>query len=140
MPIQSRFGIVLALSWFLCVSHTAVQAQQSSRPAPSNEAAPLQADQVVKNLEERNTQRAAALGGFAGTRIYRLQYRGLPSDHDAEMVVNVVYHAPDAKQFSIVSETGSKFLLDHVLKKLLAGETGGGGQCREPARNSADHR
>ena len=34
---------------------------------------------------------------FNGTRVYRMQYRGFPSDRDAEMVVNVTYRAPDAK-------------------------------------------
>ncbi|MGO9403410.1 MAG: hypothetical protein ACLPVW_08060 [Terriglobales bacterium] len=56
------------------------------------------------------------------TRIYRMQYRGFPSDRDAEMAVNVTYHAPDVKQFSIVSEKGSKFIIDHVFKRLLEGE------------------
>jgi len=51
-----------------------------------------------------------------------MQYRGLPGDRDAEMTVNVTYHAPNLKRFNIVSETGSKFIIDHVFKKLLEGE------------------
>jgi hypothetical protein len=51
-----------------------------------------------------------------------MQYRGFPSDRDAEMVVNVIYHAPNAKEFTVVSQTGSKFIIDHVFKKLLEGE------------------
>jgi hypothetical protein len=51
-----------------------------------------------------------------------MQYRGFPSDRDAEMVVEVAYHAPDAKQFSVVSQSGSKFIIDHVFQKLLEGE------------------
>jgi hypothetical protein len=69
-----------------------------------------------------NAQRAHDLAEFVGTRVYRMQYRGFPSDRDAEMVVNVTYHAPDRKQFSVVSQTGSKFVIDHVFKKLLEGE------------------
>jgi hypothetical protein len=72
--------------------------------------APLTATQVAKRLQERNAQRAAALQEFHGTRVYRMQYRGFPSDRDAEMVVNVV------------SQTGSKFIIDRVFKKLLEGE------------------
>jgi hypothetical protein len=51
-----------------------------------------------------------------------MQYRGFPSDRDAEMVVNVTYHAPDAKTFSVVSQTGSKLIIDRVFKKLIEGE------------------
>ena len=38
---------------------------------------------------------------FNGTRVYRMQYRGFPSDRDAEMVVDVTYRAPDSKEFSV---------------------------------------
>ena len=51
-----------------------------------------------------------------------MEYRGFPSDRDAEMVLNMTYHAPNSKVFSVVSQTGSKFIIDHVFKKLLEGE------------------
>lgn len=82
----------------------------------------LTLQQVLSNLEEKNAQRAAALKQFEGTRIYRMEYRGFPSDRDAEMVVKVTFHAPNSKEFTVVSQTGSKFVLDHVFKKLLEGE------------------
>jgi outer membrane lipoprotein-sorting protein len=88
----------------------------------SAQSAPLPADQVVRKLQERNAQRAAALEQFSSTRVYRMQYRGFPSDRDAEMVVKVTFNAPDAKQFTVVSQTGSKFVIEHVFKKLLDGE------------------
>ncbi|MGA7080429.1 MAG: hypothetical protein WBQ43_14325 [Terriglobales bacterium] len=94
----------------------------SERSAAPLARASLPPEQIVKNLEERNAQRTAALDGFVGTRVYRLQYRGLPSDRDAEMTVNVTYHAPNVKQFSIVSERGSKFIIDHIFKRLLESE------------------
>jgi outer membrane lipoprotein-sorting protein len=79
-------------------------------------------EQVVEKLQEKNAERAAALDQFTGTRVYRMQYRGFPSDRDAEMVVNVTYHAPNSKEFHVVSETGSKFIIEHIFKKLLEGE------------------
>ena len=94
---------------------------QGATPAPAL-SSPLQLDQIVNNLEERNAQRTAALEQFEGKPIYRMQYRGFPSDHDAEMVVTVSFHAPNSKEFSVVSQTGSKFIIDHVFKKLLEGE------------------
>jgi outer membrane lipoprotein-sorting protein len=86
------------------------------------QSAPLSADQVARKLEERNAQRAAALEQFSSTRVYHMQYRGFPSDRDAEMVVKVTYNAPDTKQFAVVSQTGSKFVIEHVFMKLLDGE------------------
>ena len=84
--------------------------------------APLTVQQVVKRLQERNAERAAALDRYEVTRVYSMQYRGFPSDRNAEMVVSMVYRAPNSKQFSVVSESGSRFIIDHVLKKLLEGE------------------
>lgn len=97
----------------------AQQLVDSRPPAPS---APLALEQILTNLEQRNAQRAAALEQFEGKRIYRMEYRGFPSDKDAEMVVKVSFHAPNVKEFTVVSQTGSKFVIDHVFKKLLEGE------------------
>ncbi|MGA7322337.1 MAG: hypothetical protein WBW98_17665 [Candidatus Sulfotelmatobacter sp.] len=82
----------------------------------------LTVEQVVKKLQERNAERAAALDQYKATRVYRMQYRGFPSDRDAEMVVNVDYHAPNSKEFSVVSQTGSKFIIEHVFNRLLESE------------------
>jgi len=110
--------ILLALVAAACTA----AAQQADANRPSTQRAPLSADQVAANLEQRNAQRAAALEQFEGKRVYRMQYRGFPSDRDAEMVVKVSYHAPSSKEFTVVSETGSKFVINHILKKLLEGE------------------
>lgn len=94
-------------------------------PASSLNSAPsgsLSADQVAKKLQEKNAQRATALRQFNGTRIYRMHYIGFPSDREAEMVVHVSYRSPDSKTFSVISQSGSKIILDRVFKKLLEGE------------------
>jgi hypothetical protein len=100
----------------------ALAAQQIAEAGPAPSGASLSLEQVLTNLEQRNAQRAAALEQFEGTRIYRMQYRGFPGDKEAEMVVKARFHAPDSKQFTVISETGSKFVIDHVLKKLLESE------------------
>jgi len=76
----------------------------------------------MKNVQQRNRERAEALRQFQSTRIYHLKYLGFPSDRDAEMTVNVNYQSPGKKEFTIVSQTGSKFIHTHVFKKLLEGE------------------
>lgn len=82
----------------------------------------LSLDQVVTRLEQKDAERTAALEEFEGTRIYRLQYHGFFKEGTAEMVVKVRFVAPESKEFTIVSENGTKFVLDHIFKKLLESE------------------
>jgi outer membrane lipoprotein-sorting protein len=121
--VRSWIGFVLLLGSSLAgLCQTPPQGPDSARSAYSAQSAGLPAEQITKRLQERNAQRAAALDQFSGTRVYRMQYRGFPSDRDAEMVVKMTYHAPNTKKFTVVSESGSKFVIDHVFKKLLEGE------------------
>ena len=114
---------LLLLGWDMAaVCQPLPQGPDAGGSSYSAQNAPLPVEQVARKLQERNAQRAAALGQFNGTRVYRMQYRGFPSDRDAEMVVDVTYRAPDSKEFSVVSQKGSKFIIDHVFKKLLEGE------------------
>lgn len=112
-------GLVLASMGLLSVLSAA---QESLKLAPSQPQAPLPLAQVVQNLEVRNAHRASALERLEGERTYRMQYRGFPGDRDAEMVVSVVFQAPNSKDFRIISQSGSQFVIDHVFKKLLEGE------------------
>jgi outer membrane lipoprotein-sorting protein len=106
---------VLAIIFFGIASW----AQQTAGIVPNH---PLTVEEVVKNLQEKNRERTAALHQFQGMRVYRMQYRGFPNNRDAEMVVAMSYQAPNTKEFSVVSQNGSKFIIDHVFKKLLEGE------------------
>lgn len=136
-----RVGIqVASCLWLLCWS-LASRAQSPSQrtdgaaSAYTAQNASLSAEQVAKRLQEKNAQRAAALGQFNGTRIYRMRYTGFPSERGAEMVVNVAYRAPNTKTFSVVSQSGSKFIQDRVFKKLLEGEQEAGNE--DNRRNTA---
>jgi len=94
----------------------------SDAAAPTPTASPMSLDQVVNNLVRRNEERAQALRSAEATRIYHLAYRGFPSDREAEMTVRAVYTSPSTKDFEVISQTGSKIILDRVFKKLLEGE------------------
>jgi len=96
-----------------------LRAQEKTSPSAH---APLTITEVVRNLEERNRTRTQALHRFEGSRTYSLHYRGFPHSYDAEMVVNVTYQSPASKDFTIVSQSGSKFVIDHVLKKMIESE------------------
>jgi hypothetical protein len=84
--------------------------------------APLSADQVVDNLIRRNQERAQALLHSEATRVYRLVYQGFPGDREAEMTVEATYDRPSSKEFKVLSQSGSKLVVNRVFKKLLDGE------------------
>src|SRR5277367_3587317 len=84
--------------------------------------APLTVDQVVSRLVHKDIERAQALRHYESTRVYHLAYRGFPGDRDAEMTVVATYDSPATKNFKIVSQTGSKLIIDRVFKRLLDSE------------------
>ncbi len=86
------------------------------------DAAPLSADTIVERMEAANQQRADALRRYTGKRHYAADYRGFFGNRHAEMDVEVAYLAPDHKEFTVVSQSGSKALVNHVLLKLLESE------------------
>jgi len=122
MDFQPRIALSLTLLWIVAWPEVVIKAQPAADPSGAPAVVSLPIEQIVKNLQERNAQRAAALEEFAGTRVYRMQYRGFPSDRDAEMVVQVNFSFPYTKVFHVVSQSGSKFIIDHIFTKLLEGE------------------
>jgi outer membrane lipoprotein-sorting protein len=84
--------------------------------------APLKTAEIVDTLVKRNQERAQALHSYAGTRVYKVKYRGFPSGRDAEMVIDVKYQSPATKEFTIRSATGSSIIVDKVFNKLLQAE------------------
>jgi len=115
------FVFVSGIFTALAAIPTAV-AHQADPPAVDAQKAPLPVDEVVSRLVERNREREEALRKFQGTRVYSVKYTGFFGTHSAEMTVSVSYTSPDHKDFTIVSQSGSKFIVDHVLKGLLDGE------------------
>ncbi len=77
---------------------------------------------MVDNLIRRNDERAKALLRCEATRDYHLIYRGLLGDREAEMKVEATYQQPSSKEFKVVSQSGSKLILDRVFKKLMESE------------------
>lgn len=94
----------------------------SDIPAMPFVSAPLSVDAVVDNLVRRNQERSDALRSSEATRIYHLTYEGFPGSREAEMTVRALYNSPSTKDFEVISQTGSKLIVDRVFKKLLEGE------------------
>jgi hypothetical protein len=120
IQIQSSTRIFVLLAATL-VSVFGVGADSGSLP-PSITTAPLSVDQVVSNLVRKDKERAQALRHYESTRVYHLSYRGFPGDRDAEMTVVATYDSPSTKRFRLISQTGSKLLIDRVFKRLLESE------------------
>jgi hypothetical protein len=116
-----RGAITVAVLAALVTSKLTAADSGSSSPAPTA-GPPLSADQVVDNLVRRNQERAQTLLHSEATRVYRLVYHGLPSDREAEMTVQATYDRPSSKEFKIVSQGGSKLIVNRVFKKLLESE------------------
>ena len=117
-PIQS-----LSRLFFLLAATLVGGASADSGPLPpSITSAPLSVDQVVSNLVRKDKERAQALRHYESIRVYRLSYRGFPGDRDAEMTVAATYDSPSTKNFRVISQTGSKVIIDRVFKRLLESE------------------
>jgi hypothetical protein len=117
---------LIILTVLLCLFLWKIARGQTTNPdlqrQEQQNAGQLKSEQVVENLVRMNLQRAQALQAYESTRIYRLEYKGFPGGRSAEMVVNMKYRAPGTKEFEIVSQGGSKMLIDRVFKKLMEGE------------------
>jgi outer membrane lipoprotein-sorting protein len=103
------FGLFLLLAW---------------RSADANDApdGQLTADQIMKKVSEQNRARALNLKGYSSKRFYQVQYHGFFGSKAAEMTVEVRFDAPSSKKIQIISENGSKLLLNHVLHSLVKSE------------------
>lgn len=80
------------------------------------------AEQIVQRMMEFNGKRAQRLQHYTEERHYQVEYRGFPATITASMDVEATYDAPSSKSFRVLSLTGSKLLINHVLKKLLETE------------------
>jgi|HubBroStandDraft_6_1064221.scaffolds.fasta_scaffold23833_1 outer membrane lipoprotein-sorting protein len=83
--------------------------------------APLTADEVMERVAQMNELRTKALESYSSVRSYHLECHCL-SHKKADMVVRIDYHAPNKKEFTIVSESGSGTVRDRVFKKPLEAE------------------
>lgn len=111
-------------------------------PAAAVPAAPLDrgaahpgVETIVGDLQQHNRERAAELASYTDRRRYTVTYHGYDLVLSATMVVEATYDSPRTKQFRIVSETGSKLLVNHVLKKLLEAEQEA---ARDPSEAAID--
>lgn len=77
---------------------------------------------IVEHLMTNRMRQAQQLEAVDVIREYRVDYQGIGGSRHAEMQVASSYVSPNKKDFHIVSQSGSPFLLEHILSKLLESE------------------
>jgi len=115
-----------ASAFVLCAA--LATAQTSLRPIEN-----ITASEIAARLAENNLKRRQHLQSYTGRREYHLLYTGFPGRKEADMVVDVKYEAPDTKDFTLISQSGSRFVANHIFKKLLETE-----QEAEDEKNQAE--
>ena len=78
--------------------------------------------EILARVAERNKERAAELERYESERTYTVEYNGTGGEHHAEIEVHAELVGPDQKRLTVVSESGSKFLCEKVLRKLVESE------------------
>jgi hypothetical protein len=129
-PVLSRLCVSLSLAAALLPAAVSQQAGSDASPTTA---------EVVQQLVARNEQRARQMGSYTSRRHYHIAYHGFPHAADADMVVDVTCDTPSSKHFEVVSESGSRLLLDHVLRKLLRTEQDSSRQNADSALTPANY-
>lgn len=96
-------------------------------------------DQIIQRMTKSNDERSELLRHYKEERHYQTEYRGFPHNIEASMDVEVTYSAPSSKNFRVLSQTGSKLLIDHVLLKLLKSEREAAENPSQTALSSANY-
>jgi hypothetical protein len=111
-------AIGLGMGSFLLSPGMNLRADESNAGAIES---PLTTSQVVSRMVEMNERRAEALRGYTSLRTYYLELHGILNLR-ADMEVKMAYHYPGDKDFTILSESGSAYICNHVLKRLIEAE------------------
>jgi hypothetical protein len=116
MFLHQGRGFVLALAFvFMANGVTPETADAPSLPA-------LTAAQIATQMQRNNEARSEKLKHLKSTRHYKVEYKGFSADLAAQMEVEYTYDTASGKSFRIVSQSGSKFLCDKVLKRAVDSE------------------
>ena len=119
---QKRFALLVLCGVLSSLNAGIARGQQTNGLSDALQKQPLTVDQVVSQLEDRNRERSVALHKFEAVRTYHMEYRGTFGNRDAEMTVRLNYTSPNDKKFDVISQSGTKFILEHIFKRLLQEE------------------
>ena len=80
----------------------------------------LTAPEILERMVRADNDRAKALSAYSGLRRYRFDNQ--KSNKHAELTVRMSRGSDGVKTFEIVAESGSGFVRDHVLRKMIEAE------------------
>jgi hypothetical protein len=120
-------------------SQTALASPPPSANLTSAQTA-LTSAQIVDEMLRRNQARAAGLKHYKSVRHYEVIYTGYATKIGAKLVVEADYDATSGKTFRVVSQSGSRMLVDKVLKRLLESEKDAAGDKNSTALTPANYK
>jgi hypothetical protein len=134
--VQARImaGVVLCFSVFAV---GAAWGQSAATGGEDRHA--LSAQEVVARMLEKNRQRAAALEHYTTDRTYRIAYTGAGGDHAGELHVHAEYLGAERKKLTVTSQSGSPFLCNKILKKLVEDEAEESGEANRKMMLTPDN-
>jgi len=127
-PLVRHFALAVALVSMA----TAVRSQSAN--------ADLSAAQIADQMQSHDQQRTQQLRFYKTLRHYEVEYRGFSSRIEASMAVEVDFDSSTGKNLVIVSERGSKFLTEKVLKRAVDSEREAFQQKSSTALTTANYR
>ncbi len=80
----------------------------------------LTTPEIVERMVQADNNRLAALGGYTGVRRYRFENK--KSNKRAELTTRVSCDNAGVKTFEVISETGSGFVRNHIIRKMMDAE------------------
>jgi hypothetical protein len=116
MDLRRARNLLIAPVFVLMASGIHPENQKTPSPSALNSA------QIVDEMQRHNQARSEKLRHLKSIRHYSVEYRGFSKTVDAQMEVEYTYDAASGKTFRIVTQSGSKFLLEKVLKRAVDSE------------------
>ncbi len=122
----NRFLVSAALA-LLLTPVSALHAQTALASSPTGASltsakVTLTSAEIVAQMLRNNRERADELKHYQSLRHYEVNYKGYAVNLDAKLTVEADYDAVSGKTFRIVSQSGSRLLVDKVLKRLVESE------------------
>jgi len=87
---------------------------------PSGPPTSLTTDEILERMIQADHDRLAALAGYSGVRHYRFENKDF--DKHAEMTVRMSCGGDGVKTFEVMAESGSKFVRNHIIRKMIEAE------------------
>lgn len=113
-----RFGSRLFLAVVFAFTAELVSPANAATSVPAS----LTASQIVDEMQQHDLAREDGLKQYTALRHYDVEYRGFSTRIAAKMDVEVSYDTATGKSFRIVSQSGSNFLCEKVLKRAVDSE------------------